>query len=29
MNSVPLPAMIAIFKAVQWDNYGLITSTAR
>ncbi|MGD9507301.1 MAG: flagellar motor switch protein FliM [Geminicoccaceae bacterium] len=24
MNSVPTPAMIAIFKAVQWDNYGLI-----
>src|SRR6478735_7394768 len=25
MNSVPLPAMLAIYKAVQWDNYGLIT----
>ena len=25
MNSVSAPAMIAIFKAVQWDNYGLIT----
>ncbi len=24
MNSVASPAMIAIFKAVQWDNYGLI-----
>jgi flagellar motor switch protein FliM len=25
MNGVATPAMIAIFKAVQWDNYGLIT----
>lgn len=25
LNSVPLPAMIAVFKAVEWDNYGLIT----
>ena len=25
MNTVSTPAMIAIFKAVQWDNYGLIT----
>ena len=25
MNTVSAPAMIAIFKAVQWDNYGLIT----
>jgi flagellar motor switch protein FliM len=24
MNTVATPAMIAIFKAVQWDNYGLI-----
>ena len=24
MNSVPSPAMLAIYKAVQWDNYGLI-----
>ena len=24
MNTVSTPAMIAIFKAVQWDNYGLI-----
>ncbi|MFO1047686.1 MAG: flagellar motor switch protein FliM [Geminicoccaceae bacterium] len=24
MSSVPMPAMISIFKAVQWDNYGLI-----
>ena len=25
MGTIPLPAMLAIFKAVQWDNYGLIT----
>lgn len=25
LNAVPLPAMIAVFRAVQWDNYGLIT----
>ena len=25
MNTVSTPAMIAIFKAVQWDNYGLLT----
>ncbi|GBD43148.1 Flagellar motor switch protein FliM [bacterium HR40] len=25
LNSVPLPAMIAVFRAIQWDNYGLIT----
>jgi len=25
LSSVPLPAMISVFKAVEWDNYGLIT----
>ncbi|MEO1016170.1 MAG: flagellar motor switch protein FliM [Pseudomonadota bacterium] len=25
LNSVPLPAMIAVFRAKQWDNFGLIT----
>jgi flagellar motor switch protein FliM len=25
LNSVPLPAMIAVFRAVEWDNLGLIT----
>lgn len=25
LNSVPLPAMLSVFKAEQWDNYGLIT----
>ncbi len=24
LNSVPLPAMLAVFKAEQWDNYGLM-----
>ena len=25
LNSVPLPAMISVFKAVEWDNFGLVT----
>ncbi|GGB25871.1 flagellar motor switch protein FliM [Tistrella bauzanensis] len=25
LNSIPLPAMIAVFKAEEWDNYGLVT----
>jgi flagellar motor switch protein FliM len=25
LNSIPLPAIIAVFKAQEWDNYGLIT----
>jgi flagellar motor switch protein FliM len=24
LNSVPLPAMLAVFKVAEWDNYGLI-----
>ncbi|HEY4252057.1 MAG TPA: flagellar motor switch protein FliM [Roseomonas sp.] len=24
LNSVPLPAMLAVFQAQEWDNYGLI-----
>ncbi|MBY0337787.1 MAG: flagellar motor switch protein FliM [Acetobacteraceae bacterium] len=24
LNSIPLPAMLAVFKAEQWDNYGLL-----
>lgn len=24
LNSVPLPAMLAVFQAEEWDNYGLI-----
>ncbi|MCK5496722.1 MAG: flagellar motor switch protein FliM, partial [Hyphomicrobiaceae bacterium] len=25
LNSIPLPAMISVFKAEEWDNYGLLT----
>ncbi len=25
LNSIPLPAMLSVFKADEWDNYGLIT----
>lgn len=25
LNSIPLPAMLAVFRAVQWDNMALIT----
>lgn len=25
LNSIPLPAMLAVFKAQEWDNFGLIT----
>ena len=25
MNSIPLPAMLAVFHAKEWDNYGMIT----
>lgn len=25
LNSIPLPAMISVFKAVEWDGFGLIT----
>ncbi len=25
LNSVPLPAMIGVFRAVEWDNFGLVT----
>jgi flagellar motor switch protein FliM len=24
LNSIPLPAMLVVFKAQQWDNYGLV-----
>lgn len=24
LNSIPLPAMLAVFKAVEWDNYALM-----
>ncbi len=25
INSIPLPAMLCVFKAEEWDNYGLMT----
>ena len=25
INSIPLPAMLTVFKVEEWDNYGLIT----
>jgi len=25
LNSIPLPAMLAVYKAQEWDNYGLMT----
>ncbi|MGI9412861.1 MAG: flagellar motor switch protein FliM [Hyphomicrobiales bacterium] len=25
LNSIPLPAILAVFKAEEWDNYGLFT----
>lgn len=25
LNSIPLPAILGVFRAVEWDNYGLIT----
>jgi flagellar motor switch protein FliM len=25
LNSIPLPAILAVFRAEQWDNYGLAT----
>jgi len=25
LNSIPLPAILTVFRAEQWDNYGLIT----
>jgi flagellar motor switch protein FliM len=25
LNSIPLPAMFTVFKAEEWDNYGLLT----
>jgi len=25
LNSIPLPAMLAVFKAEEWDNFGLVT----
>jgi flagellar motor switch protein FliM len=25
LNSIPLPSLLAVFKAEEWDNYGLVT----
>jgi flagellar motor switch protein FliM len=25
LNSIPLPAMLSVFKVEEWDNYGLLT----
>jgi flagellar motor switch protein FliM len=25
LNSIPLPAILSVFRAVEWDNYGLLT----
>jgi flagellar motor switch protein FliM len=25
LNSIPLPAMLGVFKATEWDNFGVIT----
>ncbi|MFN8693112.1 MAG: flagellar motor switch protein FliM [Holosporales bacterium] len=25
LNSIPLPALLAVYKAEEWDNYGLLT----
>ena len=25
MNSIPLPAVLCVFKAVEWENFGLAT----
>ena len=29
MNSIPLNAMITIFKALEWENFGLITTNSQ
>jgi flagellar motor switch protein FliM len=26
VNAIPLPAMLSVFKAEQWDNFGLLTA---
>lgn len=25
VNSIPMPAILSVFKAIEWENYGLIT----
>ena len=29
INSVPLPALLTIFKAVEWENYGVISANGQ
>jgi flagellar motor switch protein FliM len=29
INSIPLPAILAVFKAEEWDNFGLVTVESR
>ena len=29
INAVPLPALLTIFKAVEWENYGIITANSQ
>lgn len=29
INSVPLPALLTIFKAVEWENYGMISANSQ
>lgn len=26
INSIPMPALLSIFKAVEWDNFGILTT---
>src|SRR5690606_48233 len=26
INSIPMPALLSIFKAVEWDNFGIVTT---
>lgn len=26
INSIPMPALLAIFKAIEWDNFGIVTT---
>ncbi len=29
LNSIPLPAILSVFRAVEWDNFGLVTVDSR
>jgi flagellar motor switch protein FliM len=28
INSIPMPALLTVFKAVEWENFGLVTADA-